>query len=115
MTPRSPARHFHVPADELLLTEPTACAFLPTLTLDGLAVTDQGQHHLILTLSGLSRFYVGPDDATVDRRAAILTAALSVQQHQLDPFHAALIGDWIRWSWEALLDELVDQLTQGLH
>ena len=45
----------------------------------------------------------------------ILTAALSVQQHQLDPFHAALIGEWIRWSWEGLLDELVDQLSQGLH
>lgn len=107
----APGRHFHVAADELLLDDPVRCDFLPTLTLDGIAVTHTGQHHMVLTLAGLARFYIGPDDTTVTHRAQILTAALS---KHLDPAHAALVGQWIQWAWEALLDELVDRLTSDL-
>jgi len=104
-------RHFHVPAVEMLLEDPVRCIFLPTLTLDGIAVTDAGQHHLVLTLAGIARFYIGPDDTTVARRAQILTAALS---RHLKADHADLIGQWIQWSWDSLLDELVDRITHTL-
>jgi len=82
-----------------------------TLTLDGIAVTPHGQHHLILTLAGVARFYMGPDDATVTRRIEILTAAL---RNHIDTQHASFVVEWIQWSWESLLDELVAQLTTGL-
>lgn len=108
----APGRHFHVAADELLLDDPVRCDFLPTLTLDGIAVTHTGQHHMVLTLAGIARFYIGPDDTTVTCRAQIFTAALS---KHLDPAHAALVGQWIQWAWEALLDELVDRLTSDLN
>lgn len=110
-TSATPGRHFHVPADELLMDQPARCDFLPTLTLDGIAVTAAGQHHLILTLRDRARIYVGPDDATVDRRAAIMAAALT---KHLGAFLADLVGEWIRWAWDALLDQLVEQLTAGL-
>ncbi len=110
--PTTPSRHFHVDAAELLLEDPVRCAFLPGLTLDGIAVTPHGQHHLVLTLAGRERFYVGPDDTTVTRRAQILAAALT---RHLDPAHAHLVGEWVQWAWDALLDELVDRLTRGLN
>lgn len=110
--PGIPGRHFHVPADELLLDDPVRCDFLPTLTLDGIAVTAGGQHHLVITVAGIARFYVGPDDATVTRRAQILTAALNTH---LTADHSTLVGQWIQWTWEALLDELVDRLTSALN
>lgn len=104
-------RHFHVSAEELLFGSAVPCVFLPTLTLDGIAVTPHGQHHLILTLAGVARFYMGPDDATVTRRIEIFTAAL---RNHIDTQHASFVGEWIQWSWESLLDELVAQLTTGL-
>lgn len=104
--------HFHVPAREILDDEPTTCPYLPHLTLDGLAVTPTGQHHLVMTLCDTARFYVGPDTATVHRRAHILTTALS---RRLEPFHAHLVHQWILAAWEATLDELVDSLTTDVH
>lgn len=106
-----PGRHFHVAATELLMPDPMHCPFLPTLTLDGVAVTPSGQHHLILSLHGRARMYIGPDDTTVRRRADTMAAALTPH---LGTFHADLIGEWVRWAWDALLDELVEQLTAGL-
>lgn len=56
-----------------------------------------------------SRFYVGPDTATVQRRTQILAAGLHQAGLGLD--HAQLAGAWVREAWEAALDELVDAIA----
>lgn len=107
------SRHFHLPARELLLEEPVACHYLPGLALAGVAVTAAEQHHLILELGGLEqvdRFYLGPTQDDVERRAQILAAALQAGP-QLDELHAGLVQDWILLAWEATLDALVERLT----
>lgn len=96
-------RYFHVPARELLLDAPQRCPVLPGLALQGLAVAEGEQHHL--SLGSGTRFYVGPDTATVQRRAGILAAGL--RQAGLAADHAQLAGAWVQEAWEASLDELV--------
>lgn len=103
-------RHFHVPARELALNPAQPCPFLPALVLEGLAVTPNEQHHLILSM-GQDRFYFGPTDQAVARRSRLLAAALCQGAAQLDPDHADLVGWWVMAAWGATLDELVDTLT----
>lgn len=103
-------RFFHVPADEVMSSQPCRCPLMPGLTLDGLAVTEGEQYYVILSLQGVARFYVGPDSATVERRAGILAAAL--RRRGLDLDHAQLVGRWVEAVWEATLDELVTELTR---
>lgn len=110
-TTRPVRRHFHVPAQEMLLEQAERCLFLPGLTLDGLAVTARGDHHLILTLADTDRIYLGPDDTTVSQRAQILADALHHGRAAIAPDHAALIRDWIQLAWEAMLDEVVDAIS----
>lgn len=98
-------RHFHVPARELALDAPQPCPFLPALALEGLAVTPEQQHHLILSL-GQDRFYIGPTDQAVARRAQLLATALHQGTAHLDRDHADLIGWWVTAAWESSLDEL---------
>lgn len=106
--------HFHVPARELTLDQdPVPCPVLPALTFEGLAVTEQGQHHLILTLGGLDRFYLGPDDATVSRRTGLLGRALHDGIAGLDTEHVLLVQDWVQLVWESALDELVTAFVSG--
>lgn len=102
-------RHFHVPARELAL-DPQPCPFLPALVLEGLAVTPDEQHHLILRL-GQDRFYVGPTDQDVARRVRLLAQALCQGTAHLDTAHADLVGWWVTAAWEATLDEIVDAIT----
>lgn len=103
-------RHFHVDAREMLLDVPEKCPVAPGITFDGLAVTPEGQHHLIVTARG-QRAYVGPDVATVTRRAEILTQALSHGPAALDTDHATWVGWWVREMWEAVTDELTNAIT----
>ncbi len=110
MGPEVPRGHFHVTARELRLEEPERCPFLPALTMDGLAVTPEGQHHLILTLRATDRMYFGPDERTVTRRTQILTMALQRGEAALDRYHADLVGEWVATVWEAAIDELVDAM-----
>lgn len=106
--------HFHVPAREMLLEHPERCLFLPNLTLDGVAVTEAGHHHLILTLGDLDRIYFGPDSLTVSRRAEILISALQRGAAQIDHAQADLVRVWILLAWEAALDELTEALAGDL-
>ncbi len=95
----------------MLLNLPQACHAWPLLTLDGVAVTAQGQHYLILTFKDMTRCYIGPDQTTVQRRAELVAAALA---RRLGPIQAAQVGAWVEWAWEALLDELVDAISTDL-
>lgn len=104
------ANHFYVAARELILDVPQACPFYPPLAFVGLAITPDGEHHLILT-TGASRFYAGPDTATVRRRSQILSAALRGGRPQLDPSLVAGAAAWIELCWESVIDELVDAIA----
>lgn len=108
--------HFMVQARELLLDEQVTCPYHPLLTLEGVAVTPDGQHHLIGHAAG-QRAYLGPTQAIVERRAQIIAAALA-RPDLAEPDSgrtelAWLIQYWLVQCWEALLDELVDALTTG--
>lgn len=108
------SRHFHVHAREMLLEEPTRCPFLPGLAMVGLAVTADEQHHLILEIGDqelADRFYAGPTQHDVKRRARTLSRALQ-QRPELDEFHAGLVEDWVLLAWEAALDELVEAILR---
>lgn len=107
------SRYFHRPGRELLLEESVACPYLPGLALVGVAVTVAEQHHLIFELGALGqvdRFYIGPTQEDVARRAQILASALQAGP-RLDELHAGLVQDWILLAWEATLDALVEHLT----
>ncbi|MEN3124037.1 hypothetical protein [Janibacter sp. LM] len=105
-------RHFHVPAREMLLEDPQRCPWLPGLTMVGVAVTDDEQHHVILELGtrSVDRFYLGPTQDDVTRRAQVLAHALRQWPRMSTP-HASLIQDWVLMTWDSLLDELVAALT----
>ncbi len=107
-------RHFHVPARELLLEAPEPCPVYPGLALVGLAVTPAGQHHLICTIGVRHRFYLGPDEHTVTRRAGILTAALQAAPNPVGAQTARAAGLWLTTAWDALLDELVATMTRAM-
>lgn len=107
------SRHFHVAgARELLAEPPQPCPFLPGLTFDGLAHTSSGHHHLIFTLGGLDRFYVGPTQQDVTYRARILTEALHLGVAHLERGHADLIGWWVTTVWDMVLDELTETIAR---
>lgn len=107
----SDTRHFHVPAREMLLDTPTPCPFLPTLQLLGLAATSDGQHHLIVRLTGApdtgaQRVYLGPTSEDVQRRAAIITLALANHRNPDATIIAEPVGMWLIATWEATITEV---------
>lgn len=109
-------RHFHVRSRELLLEAPQRCPFLPGLAMVGLALTEGEHHHIILEIASTTaadRFYLGPTQKQVQRRAQILAQALQ-QLPDIDAFHGSLIQEWVCTPWEVLIDELVEQLTAPL-
>lgn len=102
--------HFHVAARELLMDQSERCPFYPPLVLEGLAVTQAGQHHLILGTPA-ARFYAGPDTRTVARRAQLLSAALHQGRPGLSHDLAAAVAAWVELCWEGVVDELVDAIA----
>ena len=66
-----PRTHFQVPAREMLLDEPICCPIYGALTFDGLAIDHEERVHLVVRTAA-ARAYLGPDSATVARRAHIL-------------------------------------------
>lgn len=110
---RTRSRHFHLPAQELLLEQPARCPYLPGLALLGVAVTASEQHHLVFELGNLEqadRFYLGPTQDDIEHRAQLLVAALQTGP-RLDEFHSGLVREWVELCWEATLDALVERIT----
>lgn len=102
--------HFKVAAREMLFDSPERCPVFPVLTFDGIAVDEDDCQHLIFTMPA-ARFYAGPDEATVRRRADLAAAALRTGRAQLDADIAEVVAWWIEACWEATLDEIVDSLA----
>ena len=102
--------HFKVAAREMLFDSPERCPVFPVLTFDGIAVDEDDRQHLIFTTPA-ARFYAGPDEATVRRRAELVAAALRSGKPQLDADVAEVVSWWIETCWEATLDEIVDSLA----
>lgn len=107
-----PGRYFHVPAREMLLDTRDACPAYPLLALDGVAVTPAGQHHLVLSLLPTVRFYLGPDQASVQRRAQLLVAGLEVRSLQGRPEMGRAVREWVLLAWDVMLDELVEAIAK---
>lgn len=103
--------HFQVHARELLFDEPIECPLYPPLTFDGVAI-DRTDHQYLILRAAATRFYAGPDDQTVRRRAQILAAALLGPA--LNAELGAVLTTWVEECWTALLDELVDAFAQPL-
>ena len=94
-----PRTHFQVPAREMLLDEPICCPIYGALTFDGLAIDHEERVHLVVRTTA-ARAYLGPDSATVARRAHILVVAL-VDSGVIGSDRAAGIAGWLGECWSA--------------
>ena len=107
-TPTSPVvrprTHFQVPAREMLLDEPVCCPIYGALTFDGLAIDHEERVHLVVRTAA-ARAYLGPDSATVARRAHILVVAL-VDSGVIGSDRAAGIAGWLGECWSAAAEEI---------
>ena len=107
-TPTSPVvrprTHFQVPAREMLLDEPICCPIYGALTFDGLAIDHEERVHLVVRTAA-ARAYLGPDSATVARRAHILFVAL-VDSGVIGSDRAAGIAGWLGECWSAAAEEI---------
>jgi len=99
-----PRTHFQVTAREMLLDEPICCPLYGALTFDGLAIDHQQRAHLVVRTAA-ARAYLGPDPATVARRAHILVVAL-VDGGVIRPDRAPGIAAWLGECWTAAADEI---------
>ena len=102
-------QHFHVTALEDLLDEPIECPVLPTLAVTGHAQSLTGQHYVVLELTGaaaVDRFYLGPTQDLVERRAQIVTHALEHGCSEISAEQAAAVGAWLLLAWDVMLEEL---------
>ena len=106
--------HFQVPAREMLFGGLIPCMVFPALAFEGIAVDLSDRQHLIFRAPSV-RFYAGPDRATVQLMAEIVTTKLRTEPTPLDPNVAEVMRFWMDDCWLAMADELVDQLTQPLH
>lgn len=105
--------HFHVAAREMLLEEHSSCPDLPDLALVGLAITDGGQHHVIiewLSKETIVRAYFGPTQRDAYTRSRLLADGLRQGRAGVSSLHAALVQNWVCATWEATIDELVDAM-----
>lgn len=99
--------HFGVPARELLLAEPVVCVVFSALRAVAVAVDTGGGHHVVLVCGGV-RFYLGPDAATVDRRARVVAAALRDGRAALPGLLADGVHAWLVLCHEALVEAVTD-------
>ena len=99
-----PQTHFQVPASEMLLDEPICCPIYGALTFDGSAIDHGEQVHLIVRTAS-ARAYLGPDSATVARRAHLLVVAL-VDSGVIGPDRAADVAGWLGECWSAAVEEI---------
>lgn len=104
--------HFAAPgARELLLDEPEACPWYPRLVLTGLAIAPGEEVHIILS-TPLLRAHLGPDTATVARRAAIVAGALEAGRPHMDPALATATADWILLCWEMAVEQVAEAIAR---
>lgn len=101
-----------VPFQMVCFDEPMVCPYLPGLQLDAVAVTAGGQYHLVAALGRKDRFWLGPDRATVQRRAMILLVGLQVGSGgRIDSFHGDLVRGWLMDSWDAVIEEVAAHIA----
>lgn len=111
--------HFAVPgSQEMLLDEPQPCPAYPGLTLDGLAVAPDGQHHfLVVTVRPPTkptiRLYLGPDPELIARHGLILVAALRTHGGHLAGVELGIgILTWLAACWTEAAAEIDDAISQ---
>jgi hypothetical protein len=88
----------------MLLDEPICCQIYGALTFDGLAIDHEERVHLVVRTAA-ARAYLGPDGATVARRAHILVVAL-VDSGVIRSDRAAGIAGWLGECWSAAAEEI---------
>jgi len=88
----------------MLLDEPVCCPIYGALTFDGLAIDHEERVHLVVRTAA-ARAYLGPDRATVARRAHILVVAL-VDSGVIGSDRAAGIAGWLGECWSAAAEEI---------
>lgn len=99
--------HFNVPdAQEVTLGAPVVCPVYPGLTVTAIATAD-GRVSLVLRLGSI-RFFVGPSDEAVTRRARLLAAGLGAGGAFTSPVLAVAVVAWVRLCWESLVDQLAE-------
>lgn len=107
-----PRTHFADPAArEMLLDEPQVCPWYPHLSLLGLAITPAERIYLVLN-TPTTRFYAGPDTATLTRTTEIMRAALQRGRPHLDPDLGDGVALWVELCWDAALDEVVSTIAE---
>lgn len=99
--------HFAVPAREMLLDEPLVCPAYGALTLDGIAVTNHDEIHLIVR-TVTARAYFGADAEAVAQRSILLIAALHRSPQPPRPTAEVEILAWLASCWELALAEIAD-------
>jgi len=95
--------HFQVPAVEMLFDEPLCCPIYGALTFDGLAADSQGRFHRVVRTAA-ARAYLGPEAATVARRAHILVTAL-VDGGLIGVDRVSGVAAWLGECWSAAAEE----------
>lgn len=91
---------FEIEGPEFRFPEPVPCKHMERLTCHGIRLDDGLRVHGIFELRGderTQRFYVGPSQDTVQRRAEILAVAL--QQAGAHPVAGLYAREWVEWTW----------------
>lgn len=109
------ATYFRVPASEMLFDTPEPCPTFDGLVWHGVAATDSGDHHMIVSVQHRSRYvrlYLGPDPAIIARRGLILLAALRTYD-ALTLAEEATVLFWLADCWTTFHTTLLDEQQRG--